>query len=1013
MADAVLTPSGGLIPAGTVVGVYREWQKLLGRAPSGEQVTSAVVSDLGTVTFTGLLTGTNYTAYAVVDGAHRYIDFTTDQPVGQAIEVDLTDVNSALATLSTRVNVLETSGLGYPDASTAVKGSVKLSSAPTTASEPIAVGDNDARILQAAVDHGRVDDLQAASLRITRRADAVAAFPVGTYSGIPVSSFTDDVTLTDGMTLLLVSETDSKNNGLWQVHSGAWTRPTDYAAGMDAAGVQVVVRGGSNNGGTIWSVNGASPRTVDTNGTTWVPVRQYTYRGPANAFSLYYPGDIVQLGQMKVLIKKPVQAGTGGFISSANYTVLDYLTHFDARDYGTLGGSGSEAAINAALTAAGANGTAAGSGGTVKLPYGTHGVSATVIPREYTALEGEGMMSTLITAPTSLNASVIKPRASTGSADPNAAFVAIRRLGINGTRASQTSGHGIEYATNPLNSGQSGVANGNEWFDQHLVLEDLAVRSCKQDGVNLAGRSAHSLRNVWVDNCERYGFSLTFDTNLLGCEASVSGSHGFVIQNGSVRMTACKSYLNGWSTHAGAGYYLSPNANGCDLSACNAQNNEGPGFLLDGCHDCTIQGSADGNGKKSAGAGTAAVVIQNGAKNNILHIACENTPQGGAEIGDQDYALKITGGSTGNYIVLTCTAISPANILGLIDPASDSLAGNTIIINGVNLTQTLASLVDVNTSGRADGQTLIWNAASSKYVHGVPGLSSAYAAGLFGDGADGAVTLDGSTTPTMPNGSFLSRAGSVYTLTSDVYATDFTVNAGATLNTANYRVFCTGTFTNNGTVQNNAANGNADGSAPAATGSTSASLAPGPAGGVGNTGAGATGNNGAATYASASAGGGNGGAGGTGSSGAGGATGFVAQGNTRRLRNPVVAMSATITTGALRWHGGSPSGGGGGGDGTNKGGSGGSGGGLIVVVAKTIVNGGVISATGGAGGTPTTGNCGGGGGGGGGVIYLASQSAWTNTGTTAVTGGAAGSGVGTGAAGTAGGSGSVLNVVVI
>jgi parallel beta-helix repeat protein len=514
----------------------------------------------------------------------------------------------------------------------------------------------------------------------TLTADALGTFAVGSYSGLPTLNQADNVSMTTGMKILLVAETDSKNNGLWSVAAGAWSRPPEYAVGSDVSGALVVIKGGDNNGGTVWALNGPSPRTVDTQGTTWVPIRQPNYRGLAAQFSIYYPGDIVMLGQMKALLKKGATGGTGGFISSANYTVLEYLTHWDARDFGALSSAGgSETAIAAALTAANGSGT----GGTVKLPSATIMSGATLAPREYTTLEGDGMMSTLMLLADNVNASVIKPRPSTGAGDPNAAFSAIRKLGINGRKAGQTAGHGIEFVTNPLTSGQTGVAGGNEWFDQHNIIEDVAVRSCKQDGVNLTGRSAHSLRNVWVDNCDRYGFSLTFDTNLMGCEASVNGDHGFVIQNGSCRLSTCKSYLNGWSTHTGAGYYLTNNANGCDLSSCNAQNNEGPGFLLDGCHDCTIHGSADGNGKKSAGAATAAVVVQNGAKNNILHIACENTPQGGAEIGDQDYALKIMGATTrGNWIELTCTAIAPANILGLIDPASDGMYGNTIIING-------------------------------------------------------------------------------------------------------------------------------------------------------------------------------------------------------------------------------------------------------------------------------------------------------------------------------------------
>ena len=85
---------------------------------------------------------------------------------------------------------------------------------------------------------------------------------------------------------------------------------------------------------------------------------------------------------------------------------------------------------------------------------------------------------------------------------------------------------------------------------------------------------------------------------------------------------------------------------------------------------------------------------------------------------------------------------------------------------------------------------------------------------VFGNGSDGAVTLDGSTT----YAGFSSLAGSVYTLTRDVYATSFTINSGVTLKPVGYRIFVQGTLTNNGTIAANGNNGSAAGTAGGATG---------------------------------------------------------------------------------------------------------------------------------------------------------------------------------------------------
>jgi hypothetical protein len=274
--------------------------------------------------------------------------------------------------------------------------------------------------------------------------------------------------------------------------------------------------------------------------------------------------------------------------------------------------------------------------------------------------------------------------------------------------------------------------------------------------------------------------------------------------------------------------------------------------------------------------------------------------------------------------------------------------------------------------------------------------------GVFGDGSDGAVTLDGSTSFT----GFSTLSAANYTLTRDVYATNLTVNAAATLTPAGWRVFCQGTFTNAGTVTAVGGAGNANGNAGLGT-------AGGSFNGSSNGGAGGT--------ATASAGGsntnpgfGSGGTGGTGTGGAGGAGGTSGSSSTATYRNPY-----SVLAGLFRFSGnncalsGGPGGGGGGGDNTNKGGGGGAGGGSVAIYAYAVVNNGAVNTTGGAGGTPTAGNTGGGGGGAAGDILYYTLSAATGGGTTNVNGGAAGSPHGTGTNNaTAGGGGNVLNIVL-
>lgn len=319
--------------------------------------------------------------------------------------------------------------------------------------------------------------------------------------------------------------------------------------------------------------------------------------------------------------------------------------------------------------------------------------------------------------------------------------------------------------------------------------------------------------------------------------------------------------------------------------------------------------------------------------------------------------------------------------------------------------------------------------------------------GLGGDGSDGGVTADGTSTVTCLG----APSSSTYTMTRDCMFSSLTVNSGVTVKTNNFLIYGTGTCTNAGTISNNGATGSSGGNgisstgasgggSTASAGSSSAhyqrmtSGIAGTSGGNGATGAGAqaaapnTGNNASDavdTSGSAGASGNAGGTGGTGTSGAGGAARAGGTGGAVSLiatTNGHNALSgfygAFLNTTTTAWNvytppnagnGGAPGGGGGGGDGTNAGGGGGGGGaeggggGAMGIYCKSIVNSGTIEANAGQGGqggsgfSPTVGNTGGGGGGAGGsggrggILWAVYQSL-TNTGTIEALGGSPGIG---------------------
>ena len=318
-------------------------------------------------------------------------------------------------------------------------------------------------------------------------------------------------------------------------------------------------------------------------------------------------------------------------------------------------------------------------------------------------------------------------------------------------------------------------------------------------------------------------------------------------------------------------------------------------------------------------------------------------------------------------------------------------------LGGAGGASTLAALTDVSETSPVDGDVLTYVASASKWENQAtpPGILKF----LYGDGSDGAVVFDGTSTVLG-----MVPSANVYTLNREVAATNLTINVGVTVVTGNYRLFANGTLTNNGTIQNDGGSGT-----NAIAGSLRAAqvLAATAGGGAGATGVGTNGS--AQTTSSFGGNGGNGGAG-VSAGGTGGAAGVSAGGLTAFHNLPSALNLGLLFQGLFAAMKGGGGGGGGGGDGTNSGGGGGAGGGIVAIYALHIVNSsGTFSAKGGNGATRTTGNVGGGGGGGGGAIVVVSGSA--QSGTVTVAGGAPGSGVGTGVAGVAGSAGNILWLV--
>ncbi|MEO8701410.1 MAG: hypothetical protein ABI867_15295 [Kofleriaceae bacterium] len=325
----------------------------------------------------------------------------------------------------------------------------------------------------------------------------------------------------------------------------------------------------------------------------------------------------------------------------------------------------------------------------------------------------------------------------------------------------------------------------------------------------------------------------------------------------------------------------------------------------------------------------------------------------------------------------------------------------------------------------------VYDSTSNKWrVASVGGTGSTNLSGVakpnYGNGADGDLVLDGTSTVAGFAGLSLVPSASVYKLTRDLVANNLMVNSGVTLDCDGFRVLVLNTLTCNGKVSGNARSGsNATTTTGGAGGfiTTVNFLFPGTSGANGGApdasggGVGGTGGAPSSTHIGALLGAVAAGAsGGTLQGGGGGANNAAAAGGTVATLptpNPVAGPHFWLLRQGIQGRNidnngigcGSSGAGGRGGAGTSTGGGGGGGGSgqTSIVCARLIVGTGSIEARGGNGGNGN-GNGGGGGGGAGGILLVATDTAFPLSVTLDVSGGLGGARGGNGST-TAGGNG--------
>ncbi|QDH91869.1 hypothetical protein SEA_PHRAPPUCCINO_194 [Mycobacterium phage Phrappuccino] len=114
-----------------------------------------------------------------------------------------------------------------------------------------------------------VQNLVSGATPVKQQVSRVATSAIASLSG---AQSVDGALATAGTLVLLTAQPSSVSNGVWQVNSGAWTRPADFANGSYLLrGTLVFVSDGNTNANTIWQQTAASG-SVGTNNNNWARI---------------------------------------------------------------------------------------------------------------------------------------------------------------------------------------------------------------------------------------------------------------------------------------------------------------------------------------------------------------------------------------------------------------------------------------------------------------------------------------------------------------------------------------------------------------------------------------------------------------------------------------------------------------------------------------------------------------------------------------------------------------------
>lgn len=281
---------------------------------------------------------------------------------------------------------------GYSDGHALAYGQAGASLAGLTLTDTLDMGDN--LITNVATPVSSTDAVNMAyvdalltGLKWKEPVMCIAVADVATLSGL--TTVIDDVNLdVDGYRVLLSNQTDATENGIWEIHDTAWTRPTDFDTGDGAANSAVFIMQGTTYADTAWVCTTDTPHDVI--GTDELTFVQFSGSGSITA------------GYGLTMVSNEVRLNPGDGIKLSGDTVYTEVGLYDTNPGLTLIGTSPNKRL-AALVASDGGLEITASGIEVKIADGytlmadTNGLDVTGVPALF-YIDGEAVSATVTSA---------------------------------------------------------------------------------------------------------------------------------------------------------------------------------------------------------------------------------------------------------------------------------------------------------------------------------------------------------------------------------------------------------------------------------------------------------------------------------------------------------------------------------------------------------------------------------------------------------------------------------------